>query len=255
MNRAEQKASGAGEGLEGLPKAYVAWRASPLGRVTDASERDVLLNLLGRVAGLDVLDVGCGDGALAVELRQRGAAVTGIDSSSQMIAAARERAAREGAEMAFNVALAESLPFPPEHFDRVLAVTVLCFVEDAAPVLREMVRVLRPGGRLVVGELGRWNAWALERRFRGWLGSPVWRRAYFRSARELRALVSAAGLAPEPVRGAIYYPPCGVTARLMAPCDRTFSRLTTVGAAFLALSATKPLESGDKLREISTRGR
>jgi SAM-dependent methyltransferase len=156
-----------------------------------------------------------------------------------MIAAARDRAARDGAEIAFEVASANSLSLPSERFDRVLAVTVLCFIGDAAPALREMARVLRPGGRLVIGELGRWSAWALERRIRGWFGSPVWRHAHFRTERELRALATEAGLAAESVRGAIYYPPCGLAARLLAPCDTTFGRLTTAGAAFLALSATK----------------
>jgi SAM-dependent methyltransferase len=134
----------------------------------------------------------------------------------------------------------EALPFAAETFDLVTAITVLCFVDDADSVLREIARVLRPGGRLVIGELGKWSSWAMQRRIRAWLGSPLWRRGRFRSATRLRGLAEAAGLSVAELRGAIYYPRCTVAARLMAPYDSWFGRRTTVGAAFIALAADKP---------------
>lgn len=231
------------QGLAELPAAYRAWRTSILGRVTDALEQDLILDLIGPPAGLRILDVGCGDGALAVELSKRGASVTGVDASAQMIEAARERARRHGVEITFNVAAVQSLPFPSEAFDRVVAATVLCFVEDAGAALREMARVLRPGGRLIIGELGRWSVWAAMRRLRGWFGSRIWRRARIRTGAELRALAHNANLADVNVEGAIYYPPSGIAARLLAPIDHKLGRFTTFGAAFLVLAAVKPRAS------------
>jgi len=76
----------------------------------------------------------------------------------------------------------------------VTSVTVLCFAPDSAGAVGEMARVLRSGGRLVLGELGRWNVWATLRRVRGWLGSATWKAARFRAASELRALAQGTGL-------------------------------------------------------------
>ena len=69
------------------PEAYVGWRASEIGRITDHLERRVIRDLVGDVRGLRVLDVGCGDGRFTVKLAQSGASVVGIDASPAMVAA------------------------------------------------------------------------------------------------------------------------------------------------------------------------
>jgi len=84
------------------------------------------------------------------------------------------------------------------------------------------------------------STWAAVRRIRGWLGNPVWCQARFRTPHELRRLADGAGLVVEVLQGAIYYPPCGLAARLLGSFDRHIGRSTTFGAAFLALAATKP---------------
>jgi len=221
------------------PQVYAKWRASKIGVLTDRLERDLILELLGDVAGLDVLDVGCGDGELAVTLWERRSRVSAIDASEAMIGAARARAQARRADIDFEIARAEQLPFPTARFDLVVAVTILCFLGDATGVFREMARVLRPGGRLVIGELGKWSTWAAARRIRGWSGSQLWREARFRTAGELRALAEQAGLTVELLRGAIFYPRHIALARLMAPADARIGRWTTKGAAFVALSATR----------------
>lgn len=222
------------------PEVYGRWRASSVGAVTEMLQWRLILELLEDVRGRTILDVGCGDGALALELHKRGAIVTGIDMSEAMIEAARAAASQQDADVDFVVAPAEATPFPPERFDIVVAVTTLCFVDDAAPVFAEIARVLRPGGRLVIGELGKWNSWAAARRIRAWLGSPLWRLGRFRTASELQALARQAGLVPGPVSGAIYYPRWAPAARRLARWDAHLGRVTTLGAAFLAVAARKP---------------
>jgi ubiquinone biosynthesis O-methyltransferase len=222
------------------PDAYRRWRASEIGTITERLERQLILEMLGNVHGLRVLDVGCGDGELACELAAHGAIVTGVDSSGAMIEAAKYQSTQQVSDIAFQVSRAENLPFRDEHFDIVTVVTILCFVKDAAPVFREIARVLRPGGRFVIGELGKWSTWAAARRIRAWLGSPLWRLGRFRTARELRRLAEGAGLGIEDIRGAIFYPRFRLAARLCAPYDTMVGRLTTIGAGFIAVSASKP---------------
>ncbi|MGJ0532827.1 class I SAM-dependent methyltransferase [Methylocystis sp.] len=175
-----------------MSDSYARWRASRLGRITDALEQELLFDLLGPIAGKNLLDVGCGDGAIASELARRGAVVTGLDPDPVAISAAWRRGA-EGVQLRLAEGKAESLPVSDATFDAVLAVATLCFIPDAQRAIAEMVRALRPGGRLVIGELGRWSLWAAYRRFRAWFGHPTWRAARFRSETELRHLLEAGG--------------------------------------------------------------
>jgi len=104
--------------------------------------------------------------------------------------------------------------------------------------------VTAPGGRVVIGELGRWNTWAASRSLRGWLGSPTWRTARFWTARRLKTLMTSVGLVVDRVEGAVYYPPVPLAARVLATVDRVPARYTTIGAAFIAVSAHQPEPRG-----------
>jgi len=221
------------------PLDYAAWRATRLGRVTEAVERRAVLDLAGSVEGLDVLDVGCGDGASAVALALRGARSSGVDISSDALAQARRNSRAADVSIALAAADAGRLPFPAGRFDLVISVTALCFVASPDDAVREMARVLRPGGRVVLGELGLLSAWGVWRRLRGRLGSHTWRSAHLWTPSTLGRLVSDAGLEPVRVRGAAYHPPCGLAAAMLEPLDALLGRTTPVGAAFLVISARK----------------
>lgn len=221
-------------GLE--PDGYSAWFRSELGQRVWRDERRALDHALGDVAGHTVLDVGAGDGRLARGLATRGAPVVVLDRSEDMLAAAGEG---PGSGLPRVRADAMALPFPDGVFDRVIAVTVLCFADRPGEMVREMARVARPGGRVVLGELGRWSTWALVRRVRGWLGDELWAAARFRTATELRQLLARAGLRPEPAHGAIFYPKSTCAARLLGPVDRWLGRHTTIGAAFLTVAGIR----------------
>jgi ubiquinone/menaquinone biosynthesis C-methylase UbiE len=106
------------------------------------SARRIVLRLLGDGPGR-LLDVGCGGGAHAVAFGERGWTVTGIDLSPAQLELARSR----GVEVV--EADAASLPFEDETFDAAVSIFTHTDVDDFAAVIREVTRVLRPGGRLV----------------------------------------------------------------------------------------------------------
>ena len=101
--------------------------------------------------GMRLLDVGCGPGSITLGLAAAVAPgeVAGVDMAASVVAVARELAAAQGVtNVRFACARAEMLPFPDASFDAVFGHTLLEHVPDAVPVLRELRRVLRPGGLL-----------------------------------------------------------------------------------------------------------
>ena len=224
------------------PLAYVHWRATRLGALTEEIERNLLWDLVGDPSGLLLLDVGCGDGAFTRQATERGARALGLDADPAMLLTARDGSPLGPAGPWWVRGLAQRLPVRDACCDLVVAVTMLCFLgeTETREAVAEMARVLKPGGRLILGELSPWSLWAARRRVRGWRGSPLWRGARFHGPGQLRTLAAKAGLATRALRGAVYYPPWWWAARLLAPWDRFFSRLTRLGAAFVVLAADKP---------------
>jgi SAM-dependent methyltransferase len=96
--------------------------------------------------GQRVLDVACGTGVLAREAASRGASVTGLDRNDGMLATAR----RIAPSVEWKTGRAEQLPFADGSFDAVVSQFSLMFFDDRTQALREMRRVLKPGGRLAV---------------------------------------------------------------------------------------------------------
>lgn len=108
-----------------------------------------LVNLLGDVAGCSVLDAGCGEGYLARVLASRGAQVTGIDLSPQLIGIARQK--DPGGVVTYRVAdLGAPLPDLAEHFDAAASYLVLNDVVNYRGFAATLASVLKPDGRLVL---------------------------------------------------------------------------------------------------------
>lgn len=97
-----------------------------------------------------VLDVACGSGTAALVAARRYCEVTGIDYVPALVERARTRAAAEALEVDFRVADAQALPFPDGAFDAVLSVYGVQFVPDQRKAASELLRVCRPGGRIVL---------------------------------------------------------------------------------------------------------
>jgi demethylmenaquinone methyltransferase / 2-methoxy-6-polyprenyl-1,4-benzoquinol methylase len=148
-----------------------------------------------------VLDVASGTAAVAIELvrEQPDRTVIGVDQSPEMLAAGRERVAHAGLadRIELREARAEDLPFADEEFDAVSFTYLLRYVDDVPGTLRELVRVVRPGGTVAMLEFG--------------LPRGVWR--------PLWELYVRLGL---PASGAVVSPGWGGVGRFLGPSIRDF---------------------------------
>lgn len=138
-------------------------RLTPLfdGVVAVASrDRTLKRAVLDRAApsgGEAVLDVGCGTGTLAVAAARRGARVTGLDADPAILSRARRKASAAGVDVAFAEGMSTDVPHPDASFDVVVSTLFFHHLRDDAKraTAAELARVLRPGGRLVIGDWGR----------------------------------------------------------------------------------------------------
>jgi SAM-dependent methyltransferase len=142
----EEDAGGVVNDYDSFAEAYTALNESSL--INGYYCRPAILDLAGDVAGRRVLDAGCGSGPLSAALRDRGAVVSGFDSSVGMLELARRRLG-PGADLRL-ADLGGPLPYPDGAFDDVIACLVLHYLQDWTAPLAELRRVLRPGGRLIV---------------------------------------------------------------------------------------------------------
>jgi demethylmenaquinone methyltransferase / 2-methoxy-6-polyprenyl-1,4-benzoquinol methylase len=148
-----------------------------------------------------VLDVATGTAAVAIELvrAQPARAVVGVDQSPEMLAAGREQVDRAGLtqQIELREGRAEALPFADGEFDAVTFTYLLRYVDDVSATLRELARVVRPGGTLAMLEFGLPRA--------GW--RPLWE------------LYVRAGL---PAAGAVVSPGWSDVGRFLGPSIRDF---------------------------------
>ncbi len=128
------------------------------GQVRELRQRTATLARLQ--PGDAVLDVGCGTGTLAMEVKPRvgrAGRVAGIDPSPQQIARARAKAARRHVPIEFQIGVIEHLAFPDQTFDVVLSTLMMHHLPTSLKRqgLAEIARVLKPGGRLVIADFKR----------------------------------------------------------------------------------------------------
>jgi len=109
----------------------------------------LLANAYPRRTDLQILDIGCGTGKMLDELAPFGA-VTGADFAPEALAFCRERGAQTGADYPLARADVRRLPFAPASFDVVTAMDIIEHIDDDKAASREILRVLKPGGRLFV---------------------------------------------------------------------------------------------------------
>ena len=131
------------------------WEKGDFTRIAETmrDSGDALVARIGITKGQKVLDLGCGDGTTAIPAAQRGADVLGVDIARNLVEAGNRRAAALGlANCRFQEGDATNLQGLPDHaFDVVVSIFGAMFAPKPFDVAREMVRVTKPGGQIVMG--------------------------------------------------------------------------------------------------------
>jgi len=180
--------------------------------------RDQLCRKFGRdkaaaasLAGLSVLDIGCGGGLVAEPLARLGAEVTGIDPAPENIETAKAHAEGARLDIIYRATTAEALAASGARFDAVLLLEVIEHVPDVPLFLKSVAPLVKPGGLMVLSTLNRTlKAYALAiigaELILRWLplGTHNWNR--FVTPDELRGALRGAGLTPTDVTGMVYNP-------------------------------------------------
>lgn len=109
-----------------------------------------MLEYLDPNGGERILDIACGDGILSLKIAEKGCEVHGIDISENLIETASSFANQESIACEFIVGDAENLPYPDGYFDKIVCSCSLEHFNDDIKALKEMNRVLKPGGRVVM---------------------------------------------------------------------------------------------------------
>ena len=174
------------------------------------------------LAGLSVLDIGCGGGLVAEQVAKMGARVTAVDPSENNIKTALTHAREQGVEIDYRVGTAEDIAADGESFDVVLNLEVLEHVADPAAYVNTCAGLVKPGGLMICATLNRTlKAWAMAiigaEYVLGWLpkGTHQWEK--FIRPEELKAWLAAAGLTVCDETGVAYNPFSGQW--LKAPGD------------------------------------
>ena len=131
------------------------WEKGNFTRIAETMREsgEALVRRLGITRGLKVLDLGCGDGTTALPAAKLGAEVLGVDIARNLVEAGNRRAAHQGlVNCTFQEGDASNLEqLPDKAFDLVLSIFGAMFAPKPFEVAKEMVRVTRPGGRIIMG--------------------------------------------------------------------------------------------------------
>jgi len=220
------------EYFDRIADRYDDWYRTKTGRYVDRTEKWLVFSMLRTKSGR-ALDLGCGTGNYTLELKRRGFDVIGLDASEGMLRIARSKGLNCIRGDAY------SLPFPDGSFDLVLSVTMFEFIHEPEKVLREIHRVLRPGGEVLIGTMNGRSLWFLFKRLKSIFVETAYRYARFYTPSELEGLLRKAGFINVESAGVIFFPSFWPFLGLAEKVDRKCYKKCKNFAAFIAVRGEK----------------
>lgn len=174
--------------FDGIAKDYDRWYTTKIGSFADEVETRLALSMFSPYSGMKVLDVGCGTGNFSIKLARLGCKVTGIDLSEKMLDIARRKAKKEHLDIEFYNMDVYRLEFPDGCFDGVFSMAAFEFIKEPLKAYREMYRVVKPGGKILIGTINRESSWGKLYMSQEYQKNSVFKHARFMTLEELKAL-------------------------------------------------------------------
>jgi ubiquinone/menaquinone biosynthesis C-methylase UbiE len=173
------------------PEKYDRWFETPIGALVKKYENELLLDLLQPRPEELILDAGCGTGVFTYNILGFGPRITGLEISYPML----KRATLKSKGYPFRAVAGDMkyLPFVDQCFDKVVSMTALEFIEDGKEAVKDLFRVTKKGGVVVVTTLNSLSPWADRRKKEADKGHALFKQMIFRSPDELCAMAPVDG--------------------------------------------------------------
>jgi ubiquinone/menaquinone biosynthesis C-methylase UbiE len=179
------------EGKSRLFDDWPEWFETPIGALVKKYENELLLDLLQPRPEELILDAGCGTGVFTYNILGFGPRITGLEISYPML----KRATLKSKGYPFRAVAGDMkyLPFVDQCFDKVVSMTALEFIEDGKEAVKDLFRVTKKGGVVVVTTLNSLSPWADRRKKEADKGHALFKQMIFRSPDELCAMAPVDG--------------------------------------------------------------
>lgn len=145
--------------FDGRAEAYDEWYLTKTGAFIDEVETAFAFSMFDVKKGQKILDAGAGTGNFSLKLAKKGAEVTGIDLSEDMLKLAESKVKEEGYNIPFFKRDIFETGFEDESFDAVFSMAAFEFIEDHERAIKELYRLVKPGGSLLIGTIAKSGAW------------------------------------------------------------------------------------------------
>ncbi len=173
---------------------YESWYDTELGNFVDEVETELAFSLFTPESGSRVLDVGCGTGNFSIKLARKGLEVVGVDVSRPMLEKARKKVKEldEELKISFQKMDATDLDFSDGSFDDAFSMATIEFIPDEVKreFVQEMLRVVKPGGKVLIGTITADSAWGEMYKEQAKSKESVFYHAEFTTPEELNRIES-----------------------------------------------------------------
>jgi len=205
---------------------------NPILEYEQRQRQKIVLDLLAVKPGEEILDLGCGDGRDMIVFERKGARCTGVDFSEQMIREGVKRLRKAGVSKArLFVGSAQSLPFKDESFDKVSCSEIIEHIPDWEKAIREISRVVKRGGLVVITTPNKYGLYGLEKAFLKFVYRVLRRRGEhpydeWKTPREVSEVLNLNGLKVQAKGTVCFIPGCFISYKLPKGLKRFLVKTT-----------------------------